>query len=114
MDQLTLSFEPGLTAKYRNLRECCAAGVYRHGLQRVAGKLDAAPSNLSVAVSGESNRKFGVDDLERYLDNFDLDPLFYLVEKHLSGHKHLGKQQLLEKANSLLLEFRTTINQIKD
>lgn len=114
MDQLTLSFEPGLTHKYRNVLECIAAGVYRTGLQRVAGKLDAAPSNLSVALSGDGKRKFGVDDLEKYLQTGDMDPLFYLVEKYLTDHKGLQKAQLLERANSLLMEFRTAIQQIKD
>jgi len=114
MDQLTLSFEPGLTSKYRNVLECVAAGVYRIGLQRVAGKLDSAPSNLSTALSGTSNRKFGVDDLEKYLKEFDLEPLYYLVERFLAEHNSFKKAHLFERADALLSEFRSTIAQMKD
>lgn len=114
MDQLTLSFEPGLTQKYRNVLECIAAGVYRQGLQRIAGKLDAAPSNLSVALSGTGNRKFGVDDLEEYLRGGDLEPLFYLVEKFLTDHKALNKAKILEQASAAIQELRSITAQLKE
>ena len=115
MEQLTLSFEPGLTHKYRSLLECIAAGVYHHGLQRVAGKLDAAPSNLSTALSADTNRKFGVDDLEVYFDEVkDLDPLFYQIERWLKGREVVNKGALLNRADTLLNEFRSVIEQIKD
>lgn len=113
MDQLTLSFEPGLTQKYRDVLECIAAGVYKHGLQRVAGKLDEAPSNLSAQLSG-NGRKFGVDELEAYLKNFDQEPLFYLIEKYLTDHKGLTKAKLIDQANALLLELRSVTAQMKD
>lgn len=94
--QLTLSFEPGLVDIYPSLRECIATGVYQRGLGKVAIDLDCAPSNLSVQLSAPNDdsskkRKFGVDDLERYIDKTgDTTPIYYLVEKYLhkteAGH----------------------------
>ena len=48
--QLTLSFEPGISDRFGSLRECIATGVYQRGLKRVAIDLDQAPSNLSVQL----------------------------------------------------------------
>lgn len=89
--QLTLSFEPGLTERYSSLRECIATGVYQRGLSNVAPSLDKAPGNLSVELSEDPSRKFGVESLELYIEKFDdLTPIYYLVEKFLhkqeAGH----------------------------
>ena len=40
MQQLSLSLEPGLAQRYRDLRECFAACVYQRGLGRVAAACD--------------------------------------------------------------------------
>lgn len=83
--QLTLSFEPGIADRYRCLRECIAAGVYRHGLGNTAIELDVAPGNLSVQISDDPSRHFSVDSLERYIDKTgDTTPIYYLIEKFLS------------------------------
>lgn len=82
--QLTLCFEPGLVERFSSLRECVATGVYQRGLNNVAPSLDKAPGNLSVELSEDPTRKFGVDSLERYIEKFgDLTPIYYLVEKFL-------------------------------
>lgn len=82
--QLTLSFEPGLVDRFPSLRECVATGVYQRGLNNVAPSLDKAPGNLSVELSEDPTRKFGVDSLELYIEKFgDLTPVYYLVEKFL-------------------------------
>lgn len=82
--QLTLSFEPGLAEIYPSLRECIATGVYQRGLGKIAIDLDCAPSNLSVQLSAEGTRKFGVDDLERYIEKTgDVTPIYYLAAKFL-------------------------------
>lgn len=83
--QLVLDFEPGLAERYRSLRECCAAGVYKHGLGSVAIDLNQAPGNLSVQLSDDPSRHFSVDSLETYIEKTgDKTPIFYLVEKFLS------------------------------
>lgn len=82
--QLTLCFEPGLVERYSSLRECIATGIYQRGLTNVAPSLDKAPGNLSVELSEDPSRKFGVESLELYIEKFgDLTPIYYLVEKFL-------------------------------
>lgn len=82
--QLTLSFEPGLAERYTCLRECVAAGVYRHGLGNVAIDLDQAPGNLSVQLSADPSRHFSVESLERYIEKTgDTTPIQYLIDKFL-------------------------------
>lgn len=83
-DQLTLSLEPGIAARYQTLKECIATGVYQRGVVAVAGKIDRQPSHLSEALSGSERRKFDIDDLERYIEaTGDTKPVLYLVAKYL-------------------------------
>lgn len=82
--QLTLDFEHGLTSRYRNLRDCVAATIYRRGLGTCAIDLNESPGNLSNQLSDESSRKFGIDELETHLEKSqDMEPLYYLIEKFL-------------------------------
>lgn len=120
MQQLTLSFEPGLTRKYRNVTECIATGVYRQGLPRVANRLDVAVSNLTVMLSdnpdrkAKRKRKFGVDDLENYLESGDLEPLYYLVEKYIPDAERMTKARALNQLNALMQEARSVIADLKE
>ena len=104
-EQLTLSFEPGLSDRYGSLRECVATGVYQRGLKRVAIDLDQAPSNLSVQLSDDPARHFSVDSLERYIERTkDLTPVFYLVEKFIKprdGRQEAALAQLPALAEQL-------------
>lgn len=95
--QLTLRFEPGLTQTFRNVRDAVAQGVYRRGLKFIAGEIDWAPGNLSVALGDDGQRKFGVDDLERYIQKTgDLTPIYYLVERYLGDQAAARDQALAE------------------
>lgn len=104
-EQLTLSFEPGLSDRYGSLRECVATGVYQRGLKRVAIDLDQAPSNLSVQLSDDHSRHFSVDCLERYIEKTgDLVPVYYLVEKFIKprdGRQEAALAQLPALAEQL-------------
>lgn len=104
-EQLTLSFEPGLSDRYGSLRECVATGVYQRGLKRVAIDLDQAPSNLSVQLSDDPSRHFSVDNLERYIESTkDLTPVYYLVEKFIKprdGRQEAALAQLPALAEQL-------------
>jgi hypothetical protein len=83
-DQLTLKLEPGVSARYRTLKECVAVGVHSRGLVQVAGKIDRSPSHLSEALSGSERRKFDVNELERYIaETGDLTPIQYLLDKFM-------------------------------
>lgn len=85
--QLTLMFEPGVSAQHRSLRACMAAGVYAAGLDRIAARVDESPSKLGEKLaggSGDRTRDVGLDLFERYLDaTGDLTPIYYLVDKFL-------------------------------
>lgn len=84
-NQLSLSFEPEMHERYGSLRECIAQGVYQRGLTNVAPSLNKAPGNLSVELSEDPTRKFGVDALEEYIEKFkDHAPIYYLVSKFLA------------------------------
>lgn len=83
-NQLTLNFEPGLSDRYPSFRECVASSVYRYGLTNAAIDLDKAPGNLSVELSADPARKFGIDDFEKYLaSSGDFTPIYYLIDKFL-------------------------------
>ena len=115
MEQLTLSFEPGISQRYESLLECITTCVYRTGHGKVAGKLDLKPSNLSAALGGIKNRRFGVDDMEKYLDTFqDLDPVWYLVDKYLRKTGAKNKAEALANVNRLTLELQAAIRNLKD
>jgi hypothetical protein len=94
-DQLSLSFEPGLTAKHRRLEDCCAAVVYNHrgGLDEVAASLDMSPSEFSRRLNAhvpqkehdeKGNRPLRVDDLVGIVAKTgDCRPIYWLIEKFL-------------------------------
>lgn len=82
--QLTIDFEPSLVERHRNLRDCIGAGIYRRGLSTCAIDLNESPGNLSNQLSDESQRKFGVDEFELYLEKTkDYTPIYYLMAKFL-------------------------------
>lgn len=84
-NQLTLSFEPGLSERHLSLRDCVASGVYQRGLGKVAIDLNKAPGNLSVELSEDATRHFSVDSLETYIaKSGDTTPIHYLIDKFLS------------------------------
>lgn len=110
--QLTLELEPGLTDRYRNLRDVVAAGVYQRGLKRVAGDLDMAPGNLSVALADDTQRKLDVVELERYMQvTGDLTPIHYLIARYL-GDRAVGEAHTLKRVESMLADMTAAVAQI--
>ncbi len=100
--QLTLALDDDILTAHRNVREVVAAGIYRRGLKRCAGELDLAPGNLSSALGDDSNRKFSVDELERYIQTTgDTSPVHYLVAKYL-GDEGASRDQALHQVAELL------------
>lgn len=95
--QLTLELDPGLTQRFRNVRDAVAQGVYQRGLKRVAADLDMAPGNLSVALADDGVRHLSVDALERYVQTTgDLTPVYYLVERYL-GDQGAARAEALDR-----------------
>lgn len=93
--QLALSFEPGLTARFRTLEDLLQHVVLTHrlGVDGVAAKLDMAPSELSRRLNAHltakdenpSNRPLRVADFVGIVNvTEDHRPLFWLAEKFLS------------------------------
>lgn len=95
--QLTLELDPGLTQRFRNVRDAVAQGVYQRGLKRIAADLDMAPGNLSVALADDGVRNLSVDALERYVQTTgDLTPIYYLVERYL-GDQGAARAEALDR-----------------
>lgn len=106
-DQLTLDFTPGLTERFRDLRECIAAGVYQRGLGRIAIDLNKAPGNLSVELSEDPSRKFSVDALEVYLEKTgDTQPIMYLVEKFLAPDARPKNHEQIKALKNMASELQ--------
>ena len=86
-NQMTLTLEPGVSVRHRDLRDCMAAGVYARGLTAVAGRIDLSPSKLSEKLSGgngDRHRDIGLGEFERYIDaTGDVTPIHYLIDKYL-------------------------------
>lgn len=103
--QLTLDLDANLTDRYRSVKEVVAAGSYRRGLKRTAGDLDVAPGNLSVQLSGDGQRHFDTDLLERYIEvTGDKTPVYFLVAKYC-GDSSAARDEALDRVQSLLSEL---------
>jgi hypothetical protein len=105
MQQLTLTFEPGLAQRNRSLRDHLATRVYAQGLVSVAGKLDMAPSKLTEKLAGADSggkpRGMTVDELEDYIHRTkDVSPVQYLADKYLRDPA-VAQQEALAKLASL-------------
>ncbi|SDW94102.1 hypothetical protein [Lysobacter enzymogenes] len=108
MQQLALSFEPGLAQRYRDLRECFASCVYQRGLGRVAAAVDEKPSNLSAMLSGDRNLDTAI--IERYMQHFeDTTPALYMAARWLTCAEQRQRQALAE-----LPEVVARLNRLMD
>ncbi|MCP1376008.1 hypothetical protein [Dyella lutea] len=95
MQQLSLTFEPGLAQRYANVRECFAACVYQRGLGRVAAACDVAPSNLSAMLSGDRN--LPTDVVERYQQEFkDNTPSLYMAARYCQDAQTIQQQAMAQ------------------
>lgn len=108
-DQLALNFEPGLTARFKTLEDCCAHVVHssREGVDGVAGYLDMAPSELSRRLNAHlpqhqgdtNNRPLRVGDFVGIIAKTkDLRPVYWLAEKFASDPDVVKTQALAQIA----------------
>lgn len=101
MQQMNLTFEPGLSQRSRCLREHMATRVYARGLVDVAGRMDLSPSKLTEKLAGTDSggkpRGMTIDELETYIQRTgDISPVHYLADKYLrdpavTQHEALAK-----------------------
>lgn len=106
MQQMSLSFEPGLSARSRSLREHLATQVYQRGLTAVAGKIDLSPSKLTEKLAGADSggkpRGLTVDELEAYIAaTGDTSPVLYLIDKFLRDPTVQQQEALARFATAL-------------
>lgn len=112
-NQLTLELEPGLTDRYSSLRECMTAGIYSHGLKRVAMDLDKAPGNLSRMLSGEGGYHFSIELMELYIQaQHDLTPIYYLIARYM-GDQAQAEAATMRRLEDLLAEVKATVSQVQ-
>ncbi|EIL88564.1 hypothetical protein UU9_12473 [Rhodanobacter fulvus Jip2] len=105
MQQLSLTFEPGLAQRSRCLRDHMATRIYSRGLVDVAGKLDMSPSKMTEKLagsdSGGKSRGMTIDELETYIQRTgDISPVHYLADKYLRDPA-VTQQEALAKLASL-------------
>ena len=111
MQQLALTYEPGLAQRYHDLRECFAACVYQRGLGRVAAAIDVAPSNLSSMLSGERNLDPAL--IENYMTEFgDKTPALYWAARHLQDADKL-KQQAMAAIPALVEQLQRLVKEAR-
>lgn len=107
---MTLQLDEGLVERYAVLRDCVAACVHTTGLTKVADKLDISRGNLSVALSADPHRKFGLDELEAYIEAFgDKTPIYYLIAKYL-GDEVATRDQALGQVHQMLANLPTMLS----
>ncbi|UGB46969.1 hypothetical protein LQ772_06670 [Frateuria edaphi] len=105
MQQLSLTFEPGLAQRSRSLRDHMTTRVYNRGLVDVAGQMDLSPSKLTEKLAGADSggkpRGMTIDELETYIRvTGDISPVHYLVDKYLRDPA-VAQQEALAKLASL-------------
>lgn len=100
--QISLSFDEGLAQRHGSLRDCMAQAIYSRGLKTVAAELDKSPGNLSVELSADTSRKFGIDELETYIQRFgDKTPIYYLIARYL-GDEAAARDHALAQVQQML------------
>jgi hypothetical protein len=113
MQQLTLSLEEGLLERHESLSEVMAQCIYSRGLARMAEKLHTPKGNLSRMLDAQDERKFGIDDLEQYMQaTGDTTPALWIAAKYLGdkGGEDAARAQRLE---GLMAEMAVLIGQAK-
>lgn len=92
--QLSLNFEPGLTARHRRLEDCVVHTVHNHreGVDGIASSLDMGGSELSRRLNAHleategsaNNRPLRVADLIGIMRSTkDYRPIYWLIEEFL-------------------------------
>lgn len=105
MQQMSLTFEPGLAQRSRCLRDHLTGRVHNIGLVEVAGRMDLSPTRLTEKLagvdSGGKSRGMTLDELESYIQQTgDVSPVHYLIDKYLRDPA-VAQQEALAKLAQL-------------
>lgn len=102
--QLSLDFQPGLTAQFRTLTQVCSAAVYssKGGLSAVAADLDLAPSDLCRRLTEDGDRPITVEHLSGIVASTkDYRPIYWLIEKFLQDPEAKRLQAIQQLAQAM-------------
>lgn len=87
--QLTLEIQPGLTQRFKSLRQITHWAVLNHrgGVSSIAAGVDMSPSNLARKLAGnpdDPHRSLDIDDWVRIVEESgDFAPVYWLIERFL-------------------------------
>jgi len=84
--QLSLDFEPGLTARYPDWHAVLTHAVYasRKGLNGVAADLDVSPTDLTKRLAHHEERPLRADQAVAIIESTgDMTPIYWLIERFL-------------------------------
>lgn len=97
MKQLTLNYDASLFDSYPSCREYIARQVHHQAIPQkaIAMDMDYSPSQLTRKLAQADSCRFTLDDLESFMRvTGDVTPVYYLIEKHVTGSKN--REQLLK------------------
>ena len=105
--QLTLQLQPGVTQRFRTLREVshwCALN-HRGGVAAIAASVDMSPSALARKLAGNADdphRTLDIDDWVRTIEaTGDYTPVFWLIEKFLPSDEQ-KRQAAVDQLSNLM------------
>lgn len=112
--QLSLNFEPGLTARFKDLEDCIAHTVHnsREGVDGVASAIDMGASEFSRRLNAHldakagdpSNRPLRVDDMVKTMRKTkDYRPIYWLIEAFLQDPTALRDMALQQIPQAVAL-----------
>jgi len=111
MQQIVLNFDMGLTEAYESCREYVAARIPQLAIEQkkfqkiIAADMDLSPSSLTrkLAQAPDYTQRFTLDDFEKYISvTGDKKPLYFLVEKYLTGSNEEELRRQIEMLQSKL------------
>lgn len=114
--QIALDFTPGLTTRFKSIKQVCAHAVYssRGGLSGVAAALDMSPSELSKRLSetdSTDNRPLRDVDIEKIIEETrDHAIVHWMVEKFL-GDPQAKREMAMSQLVALVPIFTALAEQ---
>lgn len=103
--QLTLQLQPGISQRFKSLREVthwCALN-HRGGIASIAAGVDMSPSQLARKLAGnddDPHRTLDIDDFVRVLtETGDYTPIYWLIDRFLPSDDQKRKAAVDQLSN---------------
>lgn len=107
MKQITLNFDASLFSAYPTCREYIARQVHHQSAphKAIASDMDYSPSKLTRKLAQADNCRFTLDDAELFMSvTGDITPVYYLLEKFITGKRNKEQLQKLKAEIEAQLE----------